>query len=218
MKYLAFEEYKKLYLKYLEYGRSPEAFLKEDGDLSGKIVIDLCCGNGRLGNLALKKGANTVYFVDGCLDMMTDISPVINAKKIVTNLRVQGVCPYIPEESVDVIFCQQAINYVFCEYLLKALCIVLKQGGKFIFNTFKHKPPSMPQIDSYHCDGYNFTEVSWSDTCDNIYHVQIREGRAPHSHSFKYFSQDQYSLLLSEFFTVECKDNGKSLVYICQKK
>jgi len=125
---------------------------------------------------------------------------------------------YIPSESTDVVFCQQAINYILSDTLAKDLAQVLKKGGLFIFNTFNNKPPNNPQINSYHCDGFDYTEVNWSGENDIVYHVQIREGLAPHSHSFFYFSPDRIAEILHPYFIITRIDKGKSSIYKCQRK
>ena len=63
----------------------------------------------------------------------------------------------------------------------------------------------------------NYIEISYLVN-EKVYHIQVCEGYAPHFTMFDWISEEIYLKLLSPYFDIKIKDNGKSALYICKRK
>ena len=72
-------------------------------------------------------------------------------------------------------------------------------------------------IKEYVLDNISYLEISY--LVDNkVCHIQIREGYEPHFTVFDWISKEQYIELLSPYFDIEIKDDGKSSLYKCKRR
>lgn len=211
MKYPKYTDYEKIYKRYLEKGVQ---YLIERADLKASDkVLDICGGNGRLTKEILKKCRNVSY-----LDKEADMIP--------SELKELGVTVYQEEienfvkhtkEKYDKVFCEQAINYWLFNIDMESFSHIFEKKGLFLFNTFAHQPDVKPSIKEYVIEGVQYLEISYLVN-HKVEHIQIREGFQPHFTEFDWISKEQYMELLSPYFKVEVIENGRSLLYQCERK
>ena len=72
-------------------------------------------------------------------------------------------------------------------------------------------------VKEYAIDGMSYLEISYLIN-NKVYHVQVCEGYEPHFTVFDWISKEQYVRLLSPYFELEIKDDGKSSLYICKRR
>lgn len=211
------ETYKALYKRFYD-GRGPEELIALAGSLEGKIVLDLCAGDGRLSLEAAKRGARKIVMVEEEQNMMS--VEAWRCVKTETFFYKAGVWLNMfstQNINFDYAFCQQGVNYWLNEITARLVAYMLKQNGLFIFNTFSQKPSEKPLVKEYELDGKKFVETSWL-VGDMVHHVQIREGMAPHTTSFQWLSPEYLEKILSTHFSVEVKNDGPSALYRCSRK
>lgn len=203
--------YEKLYARFFKRG------IKEYLDFANVLpchnVLDLCGGNGRLTFELLKKSEHVSY-LDQEKDMIPDTLQSSGAT--VYNMSVNDFLNHT-EKKFDRVFCIQAINYWLLDAEVLKLANIFNKGGVFIFNTFNTPPPTLPSIKNYVLDGINYTEISYLEN-DNVQHIQIREGFAPHVSTFKYISRELFVQKLQPFFDIKIITDNKTDIYVCTKK
>lgn len=211
MKYPRYDVYENMYKRYFKKGVD---YLTREADLKvTDKVLDLCGGNGRLTKM-LKTLASDVTYVDQESDMIPDDLEDLGIKVI--NKSVQD---FIEDnkEQYDKVFCEQAVNYWLKHIDMSVFSKIFKKDGLFIFNTFANKPSNKPMIKEYVIDDINYLEVSYL-VDKKVEHVQIREGYEPHFTVFDWISEDEFMNLLSPYFEVKKKSDGRSVLYIARRK
>jgi SAM-dependent methyltransferase len=221
------EAYEVLYARYLNPAKTVE-MVDLAGDLKDKIVTDLCCGGGRLTREVLKRKPARVFSVDESYEMMKNN---FNPEEITVTSSVNApwntkkhncACGKIEWalldlKSIDVIFCQQAVNYWFNSLSIKLIKQALAPNGQFIFNTFNIKPSTIHLVKKYRIESLNYIEVSWL-VGDMVKHVQIVEGMDPHFTEFKWISPEEFKESFKKCgFKVTVKRNKGTDIYICKK-
>ena len=116
------------------YSTLLNALFNSLGDLKGKTVLDLGCGDGILSKVFRGQNAN-VFAIDGSSKMI-DIAKA-NAKNENIDFRVGDISEKLPyeDESFDVVVCNMVLMY--CENVFEIITEVsriLKPNGKFIFS------------------------------------------------------------------------------------
>jgi len=72
-------------------------------------------------------------------------------------------------------------------------------------------------IKEYVLDDKSYLEISY--LVDNkVHHIQVCEGYEPHFTVFDWISKEKYEKLLSPYFNIEVKDDGKSSLYVCKRR
>ena len=94
----------------------------------------------------------------------------------------------------------------------------MKVGGVFVFNTFNTRPSGTPKVKQYHYQDISFTEISYVNPDDKVYHVQIRQGYPPHIAEFKWISPEKFDEILSPYFKIERIIRNRTDYYRCVKK
>lgn len=217
------EEYEKLYKRFISDERT-ECLVKA-ADCKDKIVLDICAGGGRLTQKALDCGAKSVV----AIDIDPHVEKLSNADKHILGLNISvedmATMPiFRPElysvfaqERIQVMYCQQAINYWLNFYTLARL--VKAFGTKdlqFCFNTFNTKPSYKPQSKSYTIDGVNYVET-WQlvryALIDHVYHIQACEWMEPHLTKFRWIDMEVYINTLKLIFNEvnEIVDGGSTI-------
>lgn len=211
MKFPDYQTYQKLYARYLQKPLTP--FFSRF-DVKGKDVLDLCCGDGRLTNLALELGANWVTMVDESSEMLNQAM-----RKGSTHFVEDTVENFLhkPNDAFDLIVCRQGVNHwlkhVDCSLLAKAL----KPNGMFVFNTFGRRPDLKPRVRDYTLNGVDYAELSYL-IGDTIHHVQAATGMEPHFCTFKWISNEEFQAKLTPcFYTTEIVDGASSMWYCWRK-
>lgn len=120
-------------------------------------------------------------------------------------------------EKYTKVFCEQAINYWLLNIDIKKFSSLFEKGGLFIFNTFSNKPSNKPMIKEYTLDDKSYLEISYL-TDNKVQHIQVCEGYEPHFTVFDWISKEQYKNLLSPYFDIEIKNDGKSSLYVCKRR
>lgn len=211
MKYPKYTTYKKLYKRF---------FLKGTEYLSSLVkikptdkVLDMCGGDGRL-TKELTKHSKFVHYLDQEKDMIPK-----NLKDLEITVHNTSVENFLEEREMkfNIIFCQQAVNYWLLNIDVKKLADIIEDNGFFIFNTFSRKPSAKPSIKEYSIDNIYYLELSYLAQ-NKVNHIQIMEGLEPHFTQFDWIPKNTYKKLLSPYFDVELKDDGKTSIYICKKK
>jgi SAM-dependent methyltransferase len=222
---LDFETYKKLYAKYLRGSRTKE-MVDLAGNLEGKKVLDLCCGGCRLTKEVKKRKPLQILSVDESLKMIPSdfkITFSIFQKWDIETYpifcgSVKRALTDLGSNSIDVIFCQQAINYWFSQEYVELIKNVLTSNGLFIFNTFNKKPSTIPITKKYYYEktGQNYVEISWL-VGNIVKHVQIADGMDPHFTEFQWIPPEKFKRLLKDFKINVITDNSTD-IYICRTK
>ncbi len=211
MKYPKYYIYEKLYRRYFLKG--VDYFIKEANLTSHDKVLDICGGNGRLTKELIKFSDNVSY-----LDKEKDMIP-LDLEQLGIKVYNDSVENFIDttHEKYTKVFCEQAINYWLLNIDIKKFSSLFEKGGLFIFNTFSNKPSNKPMIKEYTLDDKSYLEISY--LMDNkVQHIQVCEGYEPHFTIFDCISKAQYEKLLSPYFDIEIKDDGKSSLYICKRR
>lgn len=211
MKYPKYYIYEKLYRRYFLKG--VDYFIKEADLTYNDKVLDICGGNGRLTKELVKFTNNVSY-----LDKEKDMIPLELEKSGVKvyNDSIENFIDNINPKYTKV-FCEQAINYWLLNVNIKKFSNLFEKDGLFIFNTFSNKPSNKPMIKEYTLDKKSYLEISYL-TNNKVQHIQICEGYEPHFTVFDWISEEQYKKLLSPYFDIRIKDDGKSSLYICKRK
>ena len=211
---LTAEEYEALYEKYLV--RSPDDLLLVNGPIEGKRVLDLCCGGMRASLRAKELGAEVIS-----LDRSYKIIPD-KYKNDVICCDVDELCllkswrnKNLFVNKVDLVICQQGVNYWFDDECVKNVSMLINNGGCFVFNTFHNKPSNLPTVKQYTFNGHNFTEIV--QLVDNtIYHLQMREGYTPHYTRFKWLPKETIENVLSKHFNrFDASSDQTTSIYTC---
>ncbi len=211
MKYPKYHIYEKMYRRYFLKG--VDYFVKEANLSSDDKILDICGGNGRLSK-ELIKFSNNVSYIDKEKDMIP-----LDLKQLGIKVYNDSIENFVhtTNEKYTKVFCEQAINYWLLNVDIKKFSSLFEKGGLFIFNTFFNKPSNKPMIKKYILDGKSYLEISYL-VGNKVYHVQVCEGYKPHFTVFDWISKKQYEKLLSPYFDIEVKNDGKSLLYKCKRR
>lgn len=211
MKYPKYNVYENLYKRYFLKG--VKYLIKEANIKSDDEVLDICGGNGRLSKELIKL-SNRVSYIDKEKDMIPNELKDLGIK--VYNDSIENFVEYV-DKKYNKVFCEQAINYWLLNIDIEKFSNIFFKDGLFIFNTFSNKPSIKPMIKEYEIDGLSYIEISY--LVDNkVYHTQICEGYEPHFTVFDWISKEKYIEILSPYFDIDIKDNGKSSLYLCKRK
>ena len=220
MSYPDIGTYQALYAKYLKRPVTELTSLY-DGDLKGKVVWDLCSGNGEIALACVDAGAAKVVAVDSSWGMLSNlVNKDLNGRLDVYSSPVEHYLAKKKESGrdwADVVFCRQAVNYWLDEHAARKLAGVMKPGSQFIFNTFNAKPSEKPTVKDYEYNGHFFVEVSWL-VGDMVYHTQARDGMESHSTQFKWISKDDFLRILGEWYAIYIVEDGHTSIYRCTRK
>ena len=211
MKYPKYYIYENLYRRYFLKG--VDYFIKEADLVSDDRVLDICGGNGRLSKELIKFTSNVSY-----LDKEKDMIPV-ELKQLGVEVYNDSIENFInnANQKYTKVFCEQAINYWLLNVNVKKFSNLFEKDGLFIFNTFSNKPSNKPMIKEYILDDKNYLEISYLID-GKVYHIQVCEGYEPHITVFDWISEEQFKKLLSPYFDIEIKNDGKSSLYICKRR
>jgi len=210
MKYPKYYIYENLYKRYFLKG--VDYFIKEACLTSDDKILDICGGNGRL-TKELIKFTNNVSYLDKEKDMIPQYLENLGIK--VYNDSIENFIKNTNEKYTKV-FCEQAINYWLLNIDIKKFSNLFEKDGLFIFNTFSNKPSNKPMIKEYILDNKSYIEISYLIN-KKVYHIQVCEDYEPHFTIFDWISKEEYKTLLSPYFDINIKDDGKSSLYICKR-
>lgn len=215
--YPNYRTYQRLYAKYF-FGRDISELLDLLGPLQNKHVLDLCCGEGKLAEEALLRGAASVTLVDQEPRMVSESMYEHPRAKVFTT----GVWPALSalrstRTYFDGIVCRQGVNYWLSDVTAHQVSTILNEAGVFAFNTFNQKPEAKPRVLEYELDDHNFVEVSWL-VGNVVHHVQVRDGMEPHHTEFLWLAPETIRGFLEPYFAVTEEIRGKTSIYRCIKK
>lgn len=211
------ETYRTLYRRFYET-RPVEDLILRAGSLEGRVIMDLCAGDARLTLVALQKGAENAIVIEQQASMIPSgvwAHPRIRICLGTIKEQLGRLKSGLPQ--IDVVFCQQAVNYWLDAATASLVASVLRPDGVFVFNTFNTPPPEVPYVKTYDMGGVAFVEVSWL-IGDAVHHVQIRQGMEPHYTQFQWISPKKFQELLSPHFEITVTNAGHSALYCCKKK
>jgi trans-aconitate methyltransferase len=213
MEYPDYKTYATLYARYFREDRLKE--LIDRLPFRGNWVMDLCCGQGRVTYEALKRGADGVFAIDECRQMVPE--KMRRNRKIHDSYKsIEHKLAHWYFRSVKVAVCQQAVNYWLSRKTAKQLAEIIEPGGIFAFNTFATCPSKTPRTMNYEIEGRQYWECSY--LIDNmVHHVQVCEGIPPHVTSFQWLSEDAIHGILNGLFSVHIIKDGPSAIYRCMK-
>ncbi len=211
MKYPKYYDYENLYKRYFLKG--VDYFIKEANLTFDDKVLDICGGNGRL-TKELIKYSNNVSYLDKEKDMIPSELGGLGIK--IYNDSIENFVNNSKEKYTKV-FCEQAINYWLLNIDIEKFSNLFYKNGLFIFNTFSNKPSNKPMIKEYTIEDKSYIEISYLLN-NKVEHIQVCEGYTPHFTSFDWISEEQYKKILSPYFDIEIKNDGKSSLYICKRK
>lgn len=211
MKYPHYSIYENLYKRFFNKGVQ---YLINEADIQDyDKILDICGGNGRL-TRKLKSLCNDVSYLDQEKDMIPEDLEGLGIE--VYNTSIENFVN-TTNKKFSKVFCEQAINYWLLNIDIEKFGSIFEKDGLFIFNTFSNKPPIKPMTKQYEIENKNYLEISYLVN-EKVYHIQVCEGLAPHFTIFDWISEETYLKLLSPYFDIKIKDNGKSAVYICKRK
>ena len=125
----------------------PEALTKAEVDYlvdaagleAGNNVLDLMCGYGRHALALARKGIN-VTAIDNLAHYINEIKQIAEKESLPLSAQLFDVMQFQPEDQYDLIMCMGNsvcfFNKEDSEKLYSRISSVLKQGGKFIFNSW----------------------------------------------------------------------------------
>jgi len=203
--------YNRLYARYLR--SDPRLLLLEAKLKKGEKVMDLCGGNGRASLAALKMGAREVIYVDTSLHLFkTKGRTRINPHFLDVKSALSFSWPWV----VDVMICQQAANYWLDQHTVSLIPRNLKNGGRFVFNTFRKKPNPIPRTKEYSIGNHHYVETSWR-IGKVVHHLQVCSGLEPHYTTFKWISPTEFKRFLRPHFSkVDVLAYGPNTdIYVC---
>jgi len=108
------------------------AMLRLLPDVQGRDVLDLACGTGRYGKIAMERGARRVVGVDDSFAMLRAGVVAPRAEGTMDRLPLSAAC-------VDVVLCGMALGHLSAEALRRTfaeVARVLRPGGEFLFSDF----------------------------------------------------------------------------------
>ncbi|MCP3028877.1 class I SAM-dependent methyltransferase [Halobacillus sp. A5] len=131
------------YLNKRNCNESPNQMIEEPvfvellGNVAGKDVVDLGCGDGRFGRQLLERGCGTYLGVDNSANMLKEAEKNLeNTVGKVVRSSLEEWCSQ--ETAFDLVISRLALHYI--DNLLPLLCRInkaLREGGRFIF-TVQH--------------------------------------------------------------------------------
>lgn len=211
MKYPHYSIYENLYKRF--FNKGVQYFIDEADIQVDDKILDICGGNGRL-TKDLKRHCENVSYLDQEKDMIPEDLKSLGIK--VYNNSIENFVE-TTNEKYSKVFCEQAINYWLLNIDIEKFSNIFEKDGCFIFNTFSCKPQIKPMVKEYEMENKKFLEISYLVN-EKVYHIQICEGYEPHFTTFDWISEETYLKLLSPYFNIQIKDNGKSALYICKRK
>ena len=171
------------------------------GDLRGKTVLDLACGEGIYNRIIMSKGAKSSTGVDISSEMIA-LAEAEEAKNPQgTKYVVEDAGVFRAKEPVDIVMCSYLLNYaktwdeIFT--FTKAIYDDLKPGGKFVgFNDSPmNKPEDYPRYKKY--GFYKSTPVNRKEGDPVTYHFINADGSEFSFDNF-YLSKDTYERAFKE--------------------
>lgn len=225
------EKYSELYARWLV---EPGKLLDIAKLQPGERVIDLCGGTGVVAKMAIARGARTAFVVDlnprlhrGVnSDDIRSVPPFHGRAEDVDKLLVQHIemlhdlnphhelcrCRrYSPD--FDLVVCRQAIGYLDIKKTALAVSNVLRDGGRFVFNTFVRPKWSFK---SYKFGGRRFFEASARLDRD-VFHVQASLGIGVDVTHFRWHTERELDVAFLPHFDIEKHRTDKTLYYVCTK-
>ena len=135
--------------KHLPFRRFVEryTFFRMLGDVRGRTVLDLACGDGFYARLLMRADAAAVVGVDISEEMIRLAREEERRRPLVCEYRHGDAARFEPDEAVDLVVAMYLLNYAetagelarFC----RALHDALRQGGRVVgFNDNVLNPPS----------------------------------------------------------------------------
>ena len=218
MKYPKHEVYESMYSKYLDEVSLKILMDLAGKDMTGKKVVDVCCGTGICTKEAIERNASKVVMLDAESDMIPATFRGSDKTPIIINKAKIALGSLSWQEDFDIAISRQAVNYWFSEVTVKSLAKCLKAGGVFVFNTFNTRPSEKPKVKQYHYQDISFTEISYVNPDDKVHHVQIRQGYPPHVAEFWWISPEKFDTILSPHFEIEKITRNRTDYYRCVKK
>jgi SAM-dependent methyltransferase len=197
--------YEAMYARYMR--KPPGVLVDVAGDVSGKTVLDLCGGSGRMSEACLARGAAGVVMVEPSTLMSARARELSRSdgRLRIEHVSVGGFLERMMmtwesgDFSPDVVLCRQAVNYWFDTTSARHLAMIMRSGSVFAFNTFNRKPSEKPSVREYEIGGDGFVEVSCL-AGDLVHHVQCREGCLPHLTTFLWISPEEFGEALELHF------------------
>lgn len=165
------DTYDSLYSRWL---KNPGALLDwAKYDPSKHKLLDLCGGTGAISREALRRGAAKVWLLD--------LNPRIDDPRVRTFRSAAENIPFVYDPSdgegaslpnYDLIVCRQALGYLNLRTIARTLRLILKPGGRFVFNTFV-RPKFSAKF--YRHEGRRFFELS-GYLGKQVMHLQATNG------------------------------------------
>lgn len=107
-----------------------QAMLSLMPDVRGKTVLDLACGTGRYGRLALERGAITAIGLDNSVAMLR-----ANKLRLIGQSSVEAIP--LANQSLDVVLCGLALGHLpSLQASLSEISRILKSGGIALVSDF----------------------------------------------------------------------------------
>jgi len=184
----------------------------------GMKLLDLCGGTGAVTREAIRRGGRPEDMT------ILDLNPRWQGAGGVTLVRgrAEHVGFLIPGHRVfDVIVCRQAIAYlpttgIRGHMLLGGVALLIKHGGRFVFNTFAE--PRWSHKDYEHL-GRRFTELS-GYLGRRVFHVQWARGPGGGIDftTFRWHDEDALMRKLDPKFQVKMLRTERSRRWVCTRR
>lgn len=211
--------YDRLYAKWLQGGTGER--MLDLADPSGKRLLDLCGGGGRISIGALERGAKEVLWLDRSEAMGRGLKERAGALADRLQMRAGSIdqsLASLEPSAWDAAICQQAVNYWLDEATAKSLAEALAPGGVFVFNTFWREPSREIAEKRYaigedrFVERYRLGEDGW------VEHEQILEGVGSHATRFRWIPPEEFGRLLGKWLECEETRSGASALWVCRKR
>ena len=137
------------------------------GDLKGKKVLEICCGNGRSLEYAAEHGASELCGIDISPEQIKIAKDYLESKNITANLvcsSMEADCG-IPESHFDVVCSVYGIGWTTdLDLTLKRIYSYLKPGGVFVFS-WSHPIHKCVSVENgQYVFGNSYFDESWYRT------------------------------------------------------
>ncbi len=151
------------------------------GDLSGKSVLDLACGEGFFTRFVKQKGAARVVGMDLSEKMIELARQEESRSPLGIEYRVQDACSVEPpDEPFDIVTAGYLLNYASTRAELLAMCrsisSCLKPGGRFVS---VNNNPAQPREHFAASRKYGFVKVADSELTEGVpvvYRIFLDDG------------------------------------------